>query len=307
MVAARRVTHTRWKYPAPGPCVATHDVDWIKHQADFVPRHIEDAAGDWQPAWMGALVDRERPNIKSDVDVTEVWRAGDLEGLRGFKSLPQTTQFTCGAAAVAGVLRHFGEMADEKMCAQCMGTNPVIGTKPEDMIRYFKHRGLKAWGNTKVPFDIILGRLRAGKVTLVDWNDYGGHWCVVVAYSQTRNAIVLADPARPRSLFAAHSVDQFKAHWHCDSFEGTEEERMRNRLRGLAIFVEQFTASPRTHPGDPGKGWRKNPKKSGGEVRIRVWGENGWRRQGVTNPEVQRPDLASVQYRREAYAERKRE
>lgn len=307
MVAARRITHTRWKYPIPGPCVATHDVDWIQHQADFVPSHVEDAAGIWQPAWMGALQETERPNIRSDVDVQDVWRAGDIEGLRGFKSLPQTTKYTCGAAAVASVLRHFGEMADEKMCAQVMGTNPVIGTKPEDMIRYLKQRGLKAWGNTRVPFDVILGRLRAGKVTLVDWNDYGGHWCVVVAYSQIQNAIVLADPARPRSLFAAHSVEQFKQHWHCDSFDGTEEERMRNRLRGLAIFVERFTKSYVVHPGGTGKKGRRNTKKPGGEVRIRVWGENGWRRQGVTDPDKERPDLNSVRYRADALAERKRE
>lgn len=294
-----------YKYPPPGPCVATHDVDWIKHQADFVPKHIEDD-GRWQPTYMGPLVDTERPYIRSDVDVRDVWSDPKLEGLRGFKSLPQTTQFTCGAAAVASVLRYFGEMADEKMCAQCMGTNPVIGTKPEDMIRYFKHRGFKSWGNTNVPFEEILGRLRLGKVTLVDWNDYGGHWCTVVAYSPLKHAIVLADPARPRSLFAAHSVEQFKEHWHCDSFEGSEEDRMRRRLRGLAIFVERFANSYQVKPGDAGKKGRRNQKHEGGEVRIRVWGQNGWRRQRVTNPDVERPDLASVQYRSEAVEARRR-
>ncbi len=305
MVAARR-KFTKLKYPTPGPCVAREDGEWIKYQADFVPNHLDDR-NDWQPEWIGKLHNQERPNIQSDVDVQAVWRSPDLEGLRGFKSLPQTTKYTCGAAAVASVLRYFGEMADEKMCAQCMGTNPVIGTKPEDMIDYFKHRGLKAWGNTKVPFEIILGRLRAGKVTMVDWNDYGGHWCTVVAYSPTMNAIVLADPARPRSLFAAHSVKQFKQHWHCDSFEGTEEERIRNRLRGLALFVERFTCRPRAHPGNAGTKGRRNPKNPGGETRIRVWGENGWRKQGVTNPERERPDLSSVQYRIDAQDERKRE
>lgn len=303
MVAARRKP-IQTKHPVPAPCVAREDVEWIQHQADFVPKHLEDN-GSWEPEWTGRLPNVDRPNIQSDVAVQDVWRSPDLEGLRGFKSLPQTTKYTCGAAAVAAVLRYFGEMADEKMCAQCMGTNSVIGTKPEDMIGYFKHRGLKAWGNTKVPFEIILGRLRAGKATLVDWNDYGGHWCAVVAYSPTLNAIVLADPARPRSLFAAHSVKQFKQHWHCDSFEGTEEERIRNRLRGLAIFVERYTKSYDVHPGGTGKKGRRNAKKPGGEVRIRVWGENGWRRQGVTNPDLERPDLVSVQHRAEAVEERR--
>jgi len=285
-----------------------HDLDWIKHQAEFAPQHLQDSAGNWEPAWMGSLQTIDRPNIKSDVDVQEMWRAPDLEGLRGFKSLPQTTQYTCGAAVVASTLRYFGEMADEKMCAQCMGTNAVIGTKPEDMIRYFKHRGLKAWGNTKVPFDIILGRLRAGKVTLVDWNDYGGHWCAVVAYSAIKNAIVLADPARPRSLFAAHSVKQFQSHWHCDGFDGSPEERARDRLRGLAIFVDRFAhKSPLLMAGSTGKGGRFNKAKPGGEVRIRAWGENGWKRQGVTNPRRERPDLPSVQNRLDAYEARKRE
>ena len=130
---------------------------------------------------------------------------------------------------------------------------------------------------------------------------------MVVAYSQTRNAIVLADPARPRSLFAAHSVKQFKEHWHCDSFEGSEEERMRNRLRGLAIFVERYTKSYDMHPGGSGKKGRRNPKEPGGEVRIRGWAENGWRRQGVTHPDRQRPDLPSVQRRSDAIYDRKRE
>lgn len=298
MVAARR-KFTKVHYPVPGPCVARDDAGWVKLQADFVPHHLEDR-GDWEPEWMGKLRSPDRPNIRSDVNVQDVWRAGDIEGLRGFKSLPQTTQYTCGAAAVASVLRWFGEMADEKMCAQCMGTNSVIGTKPEDMVGYFKHRGLKAWGNTKVPFDIILGRLRAGKVTMVDWNDYGGHWCTVVAYSPSMNAIVLADPARPRSLFAAHSVKQFKEHWHCDSFEGTEEERIRNRLRGLALFVDRYANSYQVAPGDPGTKGRARKGNPGGEVRIRAWGENGWRRQGVTNPRLERGDLSSVQRRLEA-------
>lgn len=178
--------------------------------------------------------------LKSDVDLRRVFASPELCGLYGFKPLAQTRDYTCGAAAVASVLQWFGEHADEVMCAQAMGTNKVVGTTPEDMVRYLKHRGLKAWAHTDTPIDYILGRARAGQVTLVDWNDYGGHWVVVAGYDPLSDAIVLADPARPRSHFACHTLDRFKEHWHCDGFGRVDSRGRPRRLRQLALFVERF-------------------------------------------------------------------
>jgi hypothetical protein len=170
--------------------------------------------------------------ITSDVDVLKVFASPDLVGLYGFKPIAQQRDYTCGAAAVVSVLRYMGMQSNETQASEAMGTNPVVGTRPEDMIRYLRKRELCARAYTGVPFDALVQRITEGKITLVDWNDWGGHWVVVTGWSAKYDAIVLADPAKPRSHFSVHSRKQFIEHWHCPPFEPGAH------LRQLALFVD---------------------------------------------------------------------
>lgn len=204
------------------------------------------------------------PNLRSDVDLSRVFRSAHLRGLHGIRPIAQTKSFTCGPAAVATVLRYLGESATEGACAQSLKTNRVIGTTPENVLRYIRRRGLRAVAYQDTPVSLLISRVQTGKITLVDWADYGGHWVVVAGYEPYMKVIVLADPARPRSCFAAHSIERFEEHWHCDGF-GRQE-----RFRQLAILVDRY----------------QRPEKNYGGKRLR-------RDQGETVPRILRYSTAT--------------
>lgn len=185
------------------------------------------------------------PNLRSSLDLGRVFRSPHLEGLHGLRPIPQTRSYTCGAAAVATAMQFLGKEANELQCAQALKTNSAVGTTPENIIIYCRHRGLKARAYTGVPLDVVLNRCRTGKITLVDWNDYGGHWVIVAGYEPHMKAIILADPARPRSCFAVHSLEHFQDNWHCDGFGRSK------RYERLAVLIDAY-AGPQRHRGTKG-------------------------------------------------------
>jgi hypothetical protein len=196
---------------------------------------VVEASATWTPAQQR---EAEQRCLPSDVDLAAVFRSPEIEGLYGFKPVPQSRDYTCGAAAVASVLRFLGEETHEMQCAQSMGTNKIIGTDAGQMVLYFRHRGYLATATSETPVGLIIERVRKGKITLVDWNDYGGHWVVVAGYDPVHDAIVLADPARPRSKFAAHSRKRFWEHWHCPAFGQAAPSGKPGRYTRLAVTVD---------------------------------------------------------------------
>ena len=172
--------------------------------------------------------------IPSDVDVQRVFRSPHLKGLGGFKPIPQTQDHTCGAACVAAVIRHLGGSSNEGQAAQVMGTNRVVGTKAEEIVAYLKGRSFKARGYFNVPLRAVIDRAVAGRISIVGWNDYDGHWVVVAGVEPVMKVIVLADPARARSHFACHTWDTFEQHWQCHVLGRGK------RYEHLAIFVDVY-------------------------------------------------------------------
>jgi len=123
----------------------------------------------------------------------------------GFTVLPiaayqQTTEYTCGPAAVVTLLKYYGRSGDEMTIAKEMGTGSTTGTTPQQMADWLQANGFKvSWGEGG-----SLGLIRENLVknipTLVEWSDWGGHWVVAIGYD-TRNTddpmddvIIFADP-----------------------------------------------------------------------------------------------------------------
>jgi len=191
----------------------------------------------WTPVQQRAS---EKRCLPSDVELLSVFGSPELQGLYGFKPIPQTRDYTCGAAAVASVLRYMGEESHEMQAAQSMGTNSIVGTEVQKMTSFLKRRGLKCWATSQTPVRHIIDRVRQGKITLVDWNDYGGHWVVVCGYDPVSDAVILADPARPRSKFSAFSRKFFHKHWHCPAFGASSPTGEPGRYDRLAVFVDRY-------------------------------------------------------------------
>ena len=141
-----------------------------------------------------------------------------IPGLRGYQ---QTTDYTCGPAALLSVARfyHRGGIAEdaatEMRIAQEAGTRfpeglppgGKLGTKPEEMVAWLEKNGFEA----KLEFEAKPGddgaalrrlreNIRKGIPTLVAWIDLGGHWAVAVGYDDRQNedpwddVLILADP-----------------------------------------------------------------------------------------------------------------
>jgi predicted double-glycine peptidase len=197
--------------------------------------------------------------IPSDVDLQRVFRSPLLKGLGGFKPIAQSLDHTCGAACVAAVIRYLGGSSNEGQAAQAMGTNRVVGTKAEEMVGYLKGRNYKARGYYNVPLRAIVDRVMLGKVTIVGWNDYDGHWVVVAGVEPVMKVLVLADPARERSHFACHHWDTFEKHWQCHVLGRGK------RFEHLAIFVDPYNRQCRKYKGT-GERDRNKPKQA-----VRMW------------------------------------
>jgi len=112
----------------------------------------------------------------------------------------QTTDYTCGPAAVLTLLRHYQRTGDELALATAMKTNAEIGTTPENLAGWLTANGFTVvWGENG-SLDLLRDNLAKGVPTLVEWSDWGGHWALVVGYD-TRgtddiadDAIIFADP-----------------------------------------------------------------------------------------------------------------
>lgn len=215
------------------------------------------------------------PNIRSDVDLARVFRSPHLKGLHGFRPIAQTQDYTCGAAAVAAVIRYLGGSSNEGQAASAMGTNCAVGTTPEQMVLYLKGRNLKTSGAYNVPFSVLTGRVLDQKPTLVAWNDYAGHWVVVAGIEPLMRVIILADPARPRSLFAAHSYEQFQDNWRCDVFGAGKQ------FKQLGIFVERYQLN-----NSRSEGLRPRGGKIPGKYRFQPYKPHGrWAGANYQEPE----------------------
>lgn len=166
----------------------------------------------------------------------------DLVGLRGLTPVLQQRDGTCGAAAVATCLRFFGLSSNEYQSAAAMGVSPVVGVAAGDILRYFSHRELyaTAWKNYTVRR--IIERVTAGRLTLIDLADVGGHWVIACGYDPASDALVFADPSRA-SPFLAMTVAGFTSAWTTAPVDPGDK-----RVRQVAIEVGRPSKSKNVRP-----------------------------------------------------------
>jgi hypothetical protein len=123
----------------------------------------------------------------------------------GFTILPisayqQTTEYTCGPAAVVTLLNYYGLKGDEMTIASEMGTSTTKGTTMPQMVKWLEANGFTVNSGEGGSLDLILQNLEKKIPTLIEWSDWGGHWVLAIGYD-TRNTadlmddvIIFADP-----------------------------------------------------------------------------------------------------------------
>ncbi len=168
----------------------------------------------------------------SDIDLRTVLASPHLVGLTGLTPVPQTTEFTCCAAAVATCLRYVGQVANEYQCAEALGVNRVVGATAPDILKYLSRRELFATAWKNYPVRRLVERATLGKLVLLDWGDWGGHWVVLAGYDPTSNALIFADPAQARGRFSAFTLEHFTRSW-------VHPDNPVNQVRQLAIDIDR--------------------------------------------------------------------
>lgn len=151
------------------------------------------------------------------------------------KSYQQSMDHTCGAACVRTVLNHFGlEVPSEKSLAYRLKADFKTGIDPRAIERYLTDAGLVA--HYRIARGIGgIGELKRkiveGWTPIICWADWGGHYCVVIAYESdpkwSGGKFTLADPAAKYEggrEFTEVSADRLKTMWSTPCQGGKQRE-----------------------------------------------------------------------------------
>lgn len=129
-----------------------------------------------------------------------------------FKTMQQTSWWSCGPASIMMVLEHYGALGvwNEESLAALHSDHSAqhIGTCIDQMIEMLDGVGgfdlVTTYDYQNNPDDINMAffreQIQAGYPVLVGWNDWGGHWEVVIGYDtmgterEGDDVLIFADP-----------------------------------------------------------------------------------------------------------------
>lgn len=137
-----------------------------------------------------------------------------IPGLRGYQ---QTTEYTCGPAALLSLAKFYGvpginedRETEMRIAKEANAHDPEAlepgqkpGTRPEDMSSWLRKNGFEVRLEYEGKGDLsalekLRDNIKAGIPTLVEWIDLGGHWVVAVGYDDRGTT----DPADDILIFA---------------------------------------------------------------------------------------------------------
>lgn len=154
----------------------------------------------------------------------------------------QSTDYSCGAAALQAVLAYYGTEVREDQLMRQLASDPDKGTSPEALLRVARNYGLQAdlrqpmqivelqhWVEQGVPIIVCAQAWReeAGRAWPDDWDD--GHYLVVIGVDADN--VYFEDP----SLLGSRgriARTEFVQRWHDVEADGTRYVQAGIVLRG---------------------------------------------------------------------------
>jgi predicted double-glycine peptidase len=153
-----------------------------------------------------------KSNPGEDIPALPLAAAKGMKVLKGFRPTLQSKDWTCGPACVRAVLHHFGRTKAEAAIAHQAGTTKRHGTTPTAICDTLAANGVRIVPTKRANLQWCLRQLRQSRPVLLLWNDWKGHWVVLIGYDARRRVILLADPAAPKGL-RVHRYRTFVANW----------------------------------------------------------------------------------------------
>lgn len=132
--------------------------------------------------------------------------------LSHFKTQQQTSEWSCGVSSALMVLNWYGKLGDyneESLAAYRSNGLEPGATSLSQLIEIFQGVGgfdlystydCQDQVHEVFTFDYIQKTLAAGNPIMVGWNDWGGHWQVIIGYdtmgteTQQDDVFIVADP-----------------------------------------------------------------------------------------------------------------
>lgn len=167
--------------------------------------------------------------------------------LSGVPDTRQSTEYSCGAAALQAVLGYWGRDIGEGDLMELLNTNPDAGTYPDDIIRAAQELGLKAeYGENltladievsvrkEVPVMVDCQSWRSVSERIESWADIwdDGHWMVVIGLDEKN--VYFEDPyiLGTRGFMPRQ---EFLERWHNPRGFGPSDTVKQNHV---GIFVQ---------------------------------------------------------------------
>ncbi len=150
-----------------------------------------------------------------EIDTAVLEASQNIDFIPNLKGYQQTTDYTCGPAALLSLAVFYGlpgieeNASTEMLIARDAGTRDLNssqpGTKPEEMAAWLEKNGF----DVKLEFEDkgdgsalqeLRDNIRLGLPTLVEWIDLNGHWDIAVGYDYRNvsdpwdDVLILADP-----------------------------------------------------------------------------------------------------------------
>jgi len=159
----------------------------------------------------------------------------------------QSTDYTCSASALQGVLAYYGIEAREDTLARELGATPADGAPPDAIARVAKSHGLDASVRDHMTVEDLAAELAQRRPIIIDlqaWSDKprtewasdweDGHYAIVIAMEGDQ--VVLEDPSTlgSRAVLGRRELEQ---RWHA-------EDNGRKHIRTGIVFRGKQPAPP---------------------------------------------------------------
>ena len=153
----------------------------------------------------------------------------------------QSTGYTCGAAAMQGVLAYYGLRFTEEALVKDLGSTPKDGTDHVVMAAYGTKLGLHGVVRSNVPLREVQERVESGDAVIVEaqaWQDEkptlkpypevwnSGHYMIVIGVDEKNVYFVDPSAGLKRGYIP---IEEFMTRWH-------DLDLKQQKLHQTAIF-----------------------------------------------------------------------
>ena len=156
--------------------------------------------------------DHENSPYFSTLDFYNMESTDSLTILHHFQTQQQTSEWSCGVSSALMVMNWYGKLGDyneETLAAYRSNALAPEATSLRQLIEIFEGVGGYTLYSTYdcqdtvydvFTYDFIQETLAAGNPILVGWNDWGGHWQVIIGYdtmgteTTQDDVLIVADP-----------------------------------------------------------------------------------------------------------------